>query len=129
VRLAVPLWLALGGVGMATEEPPLDVPSGQIIRFSDSVVDAPGTGLVYRFRFVAPEIGDGGVDFDTAAQDMEHLCNTYALPRVPNQGPRPSQIIISLSDRFVDFGTADPEATQYFEAYAVVDEACVWEVY
>ena len=60
---------------------------------------------------------------------MEHLCNTYALPRVPNQGPRPSQIIISLSDRPVEFGTADPEATQFFEAYAVEDEACVWEIY
>ena len=128
MRWALPLWLALAGVASATEEPPIEVPSGQDVRFLDSVVDAPGTGLVYRFRFVAPELGRS-VDFDLAAPDMEHLCNTYALPRVPNQGPRPSQIIISLSDRPVEFGTADPEATQFFEAYAVVDEACVWEIY
>jgi hypothetical protein len=113
---------------MATEAP-IEVPSGQEMYFLDSAPGAPGTGLVYRFRFVAPDIGEGKIDFDSAAPDMEHLCNTYALPRVPNQGPRPSQIIISLSDRPVEFGTADPEATQFFEAYAVENDACVWEIY
>jgi len=42
-------------------------------------------------------------------------------------GEMPDQIIIVLSDREVEFGVADPDATQYFEAYRPEDGACFWE--
>ncbi|MDX5357932.1 MAG: DUF6497 family protein [Rhodobacterales bacterium] len=109
------------------------VPSGQPVTFLDAIWNEPGpAGLTARFRFVAPQIAQQGgtVDFDTASADMEALCNTYALPRIETTtGPRPAQVVISLSDRPVEFGVISPDATQFFEAYSIVDGACIWEAF
>jgi hypothetical protein len=106
----------------------LTLPSGLVVNLMDVVHDAPGpVGLAARFRFLAPDLA--GVEFDVAAADMLHLCQSYALPRVPNTGPKPAQIIISLSDRNVPFGEAAPDAVQYFEAYRIENGECVWEMY
>jgi hypothetical protein len=108
------------------------VPSGQPLTLQDVIWNVPGPdGLAMRFRFVAPAISrDGGsVDFATASADMAWLCNNYALQRVSGTGPAPTQIIISLSDREVPFGEADPEATQFFEAYRIEGDACIWEAF
>lgn len=121
--------LGLGGGAQADELVP--VPSGQEVRFVEAIWGIPGAeGLTVRFRFLAPGIArDGGrVDFDTAARDMEYLCNSYALPRsLSGTGPRPEQIVISLSDIPVPFGMAAPEATQFFEGYAIEEDRCIWE--
>lgn len=108
----------------------IPVPSGQAVRFLDVIRSDPGPeGLALRFRFVAPDIArDGGtVDADAAHADMLALCTDYAMPRLPMPGPVPSQIIIVLSDREVPFGETLPEATQYFEAYSLIDGTCIWE--
>jgi len=108
------------------------VPSGQAVTFLDVVLNAPGPeGMATRFRFVAPAIAkDGGsVDFDTAAADMAHLCQNFALPKLAELGPTPAQVIISLSDSDVPFGEAAPEATQFFEAYTIEGNTCIWEAF
>lgn len=110
----------------------VQVPSGQDMRLLDVIWNVPGpAGMATRFRFLAPAIAreGGGVDFETAAADMMHLCQTYALPRIEAAAAAPAQIIISLSDRDVPFGVPDPDATQFFEAYRVENEACIWEVF
>jgi hypothetical protein len=109
---------------------PVPVPSGQLVTLLDTIWNQPGPeGLTMRFRFVAPAIsrGTGTIDNTTATDDMLYLCETYALPRVLGNTPMPSQIIISLSDRPVEFGVANPEATQFFEAYSIQGETCIWE--
>ena len=110
---------------------PIAVPSGQEITLQDVIWNAPGPdGMALRFRFLAPGIAPGGgVDFDTAAADMQHLCDAYALPRIADQGPHPEQVIISLSDMAVPFGEAAPEATQFFESYRIEEGVCVWEMF
>lgn len=110
---------------------PITVPSGQEITLQDVIWNAPGPdGIALRFRFLAPGIAPGGgVDFDMAAADMQHLCDAYALPRIAEQGPHPEQVIISLSDVAVPFGEAAPEATQFFESYRIEDGVCVWEMF
>lgn len=111
----------------------IEVPSGQPITLQDVVLNAPGNhGLTARFRFIAPQIArsGGSIDFDTATADMDHLCATYALPRIATiTGPRPAEVVISLSDRPVNFGEAQPEATQFFEAYVIEDETCLWDAF
>ncbi len=108
----------------------IPVPSGQMVTYYDIVRDQPGPfGLTYRFRFIAPQIGrDGaGLDIETAGPDMDFLCKEYALPRLSVIGPVPAQVVITLSDRPVEFGTATPEVTQFFEAYRIEDDTCIWE--
>ncbi|RMD93870.1 MAG: hypothetical protein D6811_04100 [Alphaproteobacteria bacterium] len=89
---------------------------------------AAGAAPVWRFRFLAPGISRAGgvVDFDTAAADMEYLCQRFALPLLP-AGETTGLIIISLADRPVEFGQPAPEATQFFEAFSVRDGRCIWE--
>lgn len=108
------------------------VPSGQKVVLLEVISNVPGPeGLTARFRFLAPAIArDGGtVDAETAAIDMDHLCQTYALPRISSLGPMPQQIVISLSDQDVPFGETRPDATQFFNAYSIEDGACVWEMF
>jgi hypothetical protein len=124
--LAVSALLALGG---CKEEVPageaIPVPSGRVVTFLDVIHNAPGTkGATVRFRFVAPGLAAG----EDASTDMQELCDTYALPRSKGNVPAPQQIIIVLADRPVPFGEASPDAVQFFEAYAVKDGSCIWEL-
>lgn len=116
----------------AVAEDSVAVPSGQAVTFIETVQTAPGPeGLTIRFRFLAPAIArDGGtVTADQALSDMAYLCETYALPRLADPGPRPEQVIVSLSDRPLPFGEIDPDATQFFEAFRPEDGACIWEAF
>ena len=111
---------------------PITVPSGQPVTLQEVIWNAPGPGgLTLRFRFVAPQIArDGGaVDFDTAVADMQTLCNTFALPRIAENGPQPAQVIISLSAMALPFGEARPDVTQFFEAFTIKDGICIWEAF
>ena len=110
----------------------LPVPSGQAVTHLDTVQAVPGPeGLTIRFRFLAPAIArEGGtVSAEAAQEDMEWLCQNYALPRLPLTGPVPEQVVISLSDRPVEFGAPAPEATQFFEAFRVEENTCHWEAF
>ncbi|MBV0913931.1 acetolactate synthase [Rhodobacteraceae bacterium ASV31] len=122
--------MAAPPVGAQAVDAPIPVPSGQAVTFLDVVTDERGpSGLTYRFRFVAPGIGKdvGAVDFAMAAADLDHLCREYALPRLSSVGPQPSQIVITLADRPIEFGVADPSVTQFFEAYRPENGDCIWE--
>ena len=124
------VFLFLAGAALAQEA--IAVPSGQPVTLQDVIWNAPGPeGLTVRFRFVAPDIAlqGGDVDFETASADMLFLCETYALPRIAVPGPAFEQIVISLADRPLDFGSTEPEATQYFEAYRPEGNSCIWDAF
>lgn len=108
----------------------LALPSGQKVRWLETLRDIGGpAGLTYRFRFLAPAIAKkgGSVSAEAVQDDMQALCDGFALPRLPNQGPRPEELVISLSDKPVAFGAATPGVTQYFEAYRPDGATCAWE--
>ena len=114
------------------DEQLIAVPSGQPVRLQDVIWNVPGVeGLTLRFRFIAPQIAEqgGSIDYDTAAADMQHLCESYVLPRLAQFGPAPAQIVISFSDQEVPFGETAPEATQFFEAYSYEDGVCISEFF
>ena len=129
--LARPVSAQDRGVIVLPDVPPIAVPSGQEVRWIDSITDTGGPeGLSLRFRFLAPQIGGPDpIAPDVALEDMAALCESFALPRLPALGPKPAQVVISLSDRVLPFGEADDEAVQYFEAYSVTDGACIWEMF
>ncbi len=114
------------------DETLIPVPSGQPVALQDVIWNVPGPdGLAVRFRFVAPQIArdSGTVSYEVAAEDILHLCQTYALPRLTEFGPQPTQIIISMSDHPVPFGETVPQATQFFEAFTHQDGICIWEIF
>ena len=107
----------------------IDVPSGQPVELQEVLVDTIGDETWLRFRFVAPDIarGVGSVDYQTAAEDMTYLCDTLAIPYIAEYALTGDVIVISMSDRATAFGVAEPGATQFFEAYRVQNDACIWE--
>lgn len=121
------LWTALALA--ATPALALDVPSGQPVTLQEVLVDEVGPQIWLRFRFVAPDIarGAGRVEYDTAADDMTHLCGALALPYLAQYDLTGDVIVISLADRPTTFGQPDPDTTQFFEAYRVENDICIWE--
>ncbi len=115
----------------ALAEQSLQVPSGQPITLAEVLVDDHETETWVRFRFVAPGIGDGvdDLNYEKAAPDMDHLCTVLALPYLIEYALDPARVVISLSDRLVPFGTANRDATQYFEAYRLENDTCIWEAF
>jgi hypothetical protein len=61
--------------------------------------------------------------------DFQVLCEEFALINVAAQPAAVDRIVISLSDREIEFGYADPDATQYFEAFRVENATCIWEFF
>lgn len=108
-----------------------DVPSGQPVTLTEVLVDAVGTESWLRFRFVAPEIarGTGTISYTQAEDDFQALCETFALPYMTDFDLMADIVVISLMDRPVPFGTSDPQATQFIEAFRPAPEGCVWEAF
>ena len=107
----------------------LPVPSGQPVHLNDVLLDDNPGELWVRFRFIAPKIGSdvGRIGYDVASVDMEHLCQTLAVAYVAKYKLEPARVVISLSDRPVEFGRSAPDATQFFEAYRLEASRCIWE--
>lgn len=109
----------------------ITVPSGQSVTFMDIIRgEDSAVGTAIRYRFLAPGIArsDGSVAFMQAEEDMVVICQDYVLPQIHvAPGEMPDQIIIVLADRPTVHGIADPEATQFFEAYRPEDGLCIWE--
>lgn len=127
-RLGLAAALGLAALPSAAQQE-VAVPSGQPVVLSQVLVDdTPGETWV-RFRFLAPRIArDGGdVNYDVATQDMEHICRSLVLPYLKTYELSPARVVISLSDRDVPFGSTDPQATQFFEAYRPEETNCIWE--
>lgn len=122
---------ALAGQGAAQEDQPLPpLPSGLAITLQEVFLDEKPDGVhIYaRFRFVAPGLAaEDAPDVDARFSDMQALCDLYALPRVRATDAPIDRITISIADRETMFGKPAPEAIQYFEAFAVGEDACIWE--
>lgn len=126
--LSASLPLAAASCEEKAEGDAVAVPSGRDVRLIDVITNAPGAeGATARFRFLVPGLQAGSAP--DWAEDMQALCDNYALDRIDVMVPAPQQIIISLADTVVPFGEAAPEAVQFFEAYAPKDGICIWEMF
>lgn len=107
------------------------VPSGQQVTLSEVLVDAVGSENWVRFRFIAPEIAKSGgtVSYADAEGDFQALCDEFALSYISDFDLTADVVVISLMDRPVPFGTSDPAATQFFEAFRAQTDGCVWEAF
>lgn len=107
----------------------IDVPSGQAVTLQEVLVDTVGAETWIRFRFVVPAISTekAGAEYETHVADMDHLCTELALPYISDYALTGDVIVISMADKQSEFGVADPDVTQYFEAYRPVDNICIWE--
>lgn len=66
--------------------------------------------------------------YDAVADQFDIYCAQFA-DELAQENLAPTQIVVSISDRFVPFGDTVPDAVQFFELYDVVDTNCVWRAY
>lgn len=110
-------------------EPADPVPSGLEVFVLEFLSDTDGERALLRARFTAPALTADAPPIEEVLGDMQHLCNTMAIPSARTMDPAPAQIIVSLSAEPIEFGTLDPEILQYFEAYSIQGDTCIWELY
>lgn len=125
-------WLATLLLACADGAAADTIPSGQPIVLWEIVWErVEGSGTQAVMRFIAPQIArDGGtVDAAAAMSDMDWLCATHGLPAAALPAARSDSIVITLMDRPVARGAVDPDATQYFGIFAIVDGKCSPEDY
>jgi hypothetical protein len=83
---------------------------------------------IMRLRFVAEEISDQETfDFAKLEHDFEWLCMEKGLPARTKAAPMVDHIIVSIASEAVTFGETAPSIVQYFDAFYVENEACIWE--
>ncbi len=130
IRLLAPV-LFLAMLAPAQAQQALEVPSRQPVTLGEVLIDEASGDLWVRFRFIAPNIGDGPeqVTYETSSGDMDYLCRFLVLPYLTQYDLKPVRVVISLSDRPVPFGATDPDATQYFDAYRPENASCIWEAF
>lgn len=118
-----------GGLAQASEPVPA-VPSGLSPQLFEQFLEVKPDGMFTyaRFRFLVPELAQGKVPgFEVLAEDFAVLCRDYALPLVANSDDKVDRIVISYSDRAVEFGASDPDARQFFEQFSLKNGTCIWE--
>ncbi|NHF72508.1 DUF6497 family protein [Paracoccus xiamenensis] len=66
---------------------------------------------------------------DPMHDDIVWLCENFVLPRIASPAPRPTEIVISLSDRPTASGDLATGAVQLFEAFSLPADRdeCIWE--
>lgn len=126
-RLAPPLVATLlASASGALGQELIAVPSGQPVWLQEAFRDKAAEAM--RYRFIAPDISRdaGKVTFDEVEADLLDLCESFVLARPEMENP-PDLVILSLADREVEFGQANPDATQFIEAYRPQNGICLWE--
>lgn len=122
--------------------PTPSVPSGQTVTLHDVLLEDQGDTRQVVLRYLAPAIARASrtVDFDLAEPDMDALCATSGLAAAANaadilrQGDAADQaevnrILITLMDRPVERGVADPSVSQFNNLYRSEDGRCIWEAF
>ena len=122
------LAFAFGAQASVAEEK-IVLPSGQVIEFFETRVEAE-TDTV-RLRFIAPDIASPLTrpSFEEMSLDLEALCTEYGLKTALKEGPVPAQIVISLSAEPIEFGVSNADVEQVFEAFSVENETCILEMF
>jgi len=108
-----------------------DMPSGQSVTLHEVLVDTVNGENWLRFRFIAPSINKdvGGLAYDSAFEDIEHLCTEIAVPYIAKYDLKSDLVVVSMADQKTKFGETNPDATQFFEAFRVQNDICIWEAF
>lgn len=106
-------------------------PSGMTAELQDVRYEPEGAHVnvvkLVRLRYVLPQIGGPNpVAFETIEPDFKYLCETDGLAHRAKSAPNAEEIVISIASAPVAFGEIAPEIVQYFDAFEVRENACIW---
>lgn len=107
-------------------------PSGVSATLHQTIYEPEGvtaaTAKVMRLRYFAPAIADkAAYGFDVIEADFAWLCERDGVKNTAAAAPMVEQIIVSLASEIVNFGETMPNVVQYFDAFRVENQRCIWE--
>lgn len=107
----------------------LRLPSGHEAVPHDSYWEE-DTGTL-RLRFIVKAVADPAYGGDDSAvfADMEWLCADTGLAMIAADGNPWEGVTVTMMAEPVEFGRSAPDVVQFFEAFAVADGTCIWEVH
>mgnify|MGYP003677213727 CR=1 FL=1 len=117
------------GLMLSVADEGIALPSGGVARMQEMRTDVFDGGMILRFRYVSDDFDPQTGTADSVTEDLHHLCVTHSLPVLRMAGLSPKQVIISLADQPGEFGVADPEIKQVFEAFTIHGDRCIWELF
>lgn len=88
---------------------------------------SPDGTRVLRLRYVDETLTSE--DHQKVADDFAALCTRDALPRNAKAEQSFDQVVISLANKKSEFGVFNPDVTQYFEAFTLKNDTCIWEAF
>ena len=88
---------------------------------------SPDGTRVLRLRYVDESLTSE--DHQKVADDFAALCERDALPHNAQAAEKFDQVVISLANKKSEFGVFNPEVTQYFEAFTLENDSCIWEAF
>jgi hypothetical protein len=105
-----------------------DLPSGFRHSLFETREDTTPDGKrVLRLRYVDPNLTSD--DHQRVAEDFAALCARDALPKQAAADMAFDQAVISLANKKSEFGVFNPDVTQYFEAFTLENDRCIWEAF
>ncbi len=126
-RLAAAVTALLpGGILHAWE---VTLPSGAGVAFHDAMWEEDSGAL--RLRYIVDAVADPAYAAQDQAvfADMEWLCESQALPMIRVNGNPWDAVLITLMAEPLPFGEIAPDVVQFFEAFQIVDNHCIWDEY
>lgn len=122
--------LCSGEIAAASGDPFwLELPSGRSVVLQEYRDETDTPLAIFRARFVAEGLETASDALDSVFTDMEHLCNSVALPELRTRGLPAQRIVVSVSSEPLEFGTIAPDVAQFFESYSIEDATCIWELH
>lgn len=107
------------------------LPSGLVVSLQETRLEPVGapTHVVrtVRLRYVSPQLEEDAFAFDRIEGDFAELCASFGLKTRARSAPQAEQVIISIASQPTAFGESAPKVVQYFDAFRVESDTCIWE--
>lgn len=121
----------------AIAEPLTEAQDGSVLLTSGLVVSlhetrlepvgAPTHGVrTVRLRYVSSQLEETAFSFERIEGDFIELCASFGLKTRAQSAPKAEQVIISIASQPTAFGESAPKVAQYFDAFLVEGDTCIW---
>ena len=109
----------------------VSLPSGLVVAQQEMRLEPVGAPThavnTVRLRYVSAQLAAAEFGFEQIEGDFTHLCTSFGLKARELSAPNAEEIIISIASQPTAFGETAPNVVQYFDAFKVEGDACIWE--
>ena len=118
-------------VPVLAEDGSIRLPSGLVVNRQEVRLEPVGAvthGVTtVRLRYVSTQLEEKAFPFERIEGDFAKLCSSFGLKIRSQSAPQAEQVIISIASRPTAFGETAPNVVQYFDAFRVEQDTCVWD--